>query len=140
LKDLSKKLGLQNAVQFTGKISTKTLASLVSSCWLNVHTSITEGWGFSILEASSAGTPTVAYSVPGVIDAIENESNGLLVPNGDRIKLAKSAIEIINYPQKFWKSSVEVARKYSWDSTTDLWEDLLLKTINKPKKIGELKK
>ena len=139
IKNLSKKLGLENEVQFTGKISTKSLASLVSSCWLNVHTSITEGWGFSILEASSAGTPTIAYSVPGVVDAIENESNGVLVPDGDRIELAKSAMEIINSPEKFWQSSVEVARKYSWDSTTDLWEELLLKTIKIPKNKSELK-
>lgn len=140
VKKLAKKMGLENEVQFTGRISTESLSSLVSSCWLNVHTSITEGWGFSILEASSAGTPTIAYSVPGVVDAIENELNGLLVPEGDRIRLAESAMEIINSPEKFWRLSVEVARKYSWDRTTDLWEDLLLKIAKPPKRNREVKR
>ena len=129
LKELTKKLNLEKMVQFTGKISTEVLANLVSSCWINVHTSITEGWGFSILEASAAGTPTVAYSVPGVVDAIEDKLNGLLAKNGDRKSLAEAALKIINQPEGWWKTSEDVARKYSWDITTNLWEELLFRTL-----------
>ena len=127
IKTLSKKLHLENNVEFTGRISNEKLAKIVASSWLNVHTSITEGWGFSILEASSAGTPSVAYSVPGVVDAIEINLNGILVKNGDNKALANAALKIISDPERWWRTSTEVSNKYSWDITTNLWEDLLSK-------------
>lgn len=138
VKKMTKNLGIDKYVQFMGKISTESLANLVSSCWVNVHTSITEGWGFSILEASSAGTPTVAYSVPGVVDAIEDHLNGILVKDGDRHALTEAALEIIDSPSQWWTKSASVAQRYSWDVTADLWEDLLTKTLNqKGKRINE---
>lgn len=138
VKKISKNLGIDKYVEFMGKISTESLAKLVSSCWVNIHTSITEGWGFSILEASSAGTPTIAYSVPGVVDAIEDHSNGILVKDGDRHALTKAALEIMDSPNQWWTNSASVAERYSWDITAELWEDLLTKTLNqKGKQINE---
>ena len=87
--------------------------------------SVTEGWGISIIEASSAGTPTVAFKVPGVSDSVENGLNGITVENGNRQSLTEAALEILRNPEKWWSSSVEVAKKYSWDKTAELWEKLI---------------
>ena len=127
LENLVNEKKLQNSVKFTGRLDDKELAKVVASSWLNIHASITEGWGYSILEASSAGTPTVAYNVPGVVDAIENGINGLRVKDGDREALAEAALEIIYDPKKWWSSSVEVANKYSWDRTAEMWDNLIHK-------------
>jgi len=127
VKDLVKELKIQDYVTFTGRLDEKELSSIVASSWLNIHTSVTEGWGYSILEASSAGTPTVAYNVPGVVDSIENGINGLKVKDGDRDALARSALEILTNPQKWWSSSIEVAKKYSWDKTAEMWDKLIHK-------------
>jgi len=54
----------------------------------------------------------VAYDVPGVADAIENGINRLKVKDGDRGALTDAALEILKNPQKWWSSSVEVAKKY----------------------------
>ncbi|MCL4480680.1 MAG: glycosyltransferase family 4 protein [Candidatus Thermoplasmatota archaeon] len=121
LKHLSIELNLQESVDFLGRVSTKELSRIISSAWLNVHTSVTEGWGYSILEASSAGTPTVAYDVPGVRDAIEDGLNGTKVMDGNRKALANAAHSILTNPEKWWSSSVKVARKYSWDKTAERW-------------------
>ena len=131
LENLVKDKQLQKYVTFTGRLDQKELAGVVASSWLNIHTSVTEGWGFSILESSSAGTPTVAYSVPGVVEAIENGLNGLKVKDGDRVALTKAALEILNEPKKWWSSSVEVAKKYSWDHTADLWDKLINDLVKK---------
>jgi len=124
---LVKKLELQDSVTFTGRLGEKELASIVASSWLNIHASVTEGWGYSILEASSSGTPTVAYDVPGVADSIENGINGLKVKDGDRSALTDAALEILQNPQRWWSSSMEVAKKYSWDKTAEMWDDLINK-------------
>jgi len=127
VEDLVKKLELRDSVTFTGRLGEKELASIVASSWLNIHASVTEGWGLSIIEASSAGTPTVAYDVPGVADSIENGINGLKVKDGDRAALSVAALEILQNPQRWWSSSIEVAKKYSWDKTAEMWDDLINK-------------
>ena len=125
LEMLCEKLNLKENVTFTGKISDSEVAEIVASSWLNIHSSITEGWGISIIEAASAGTPTVAFKVPGVSDSVENGLNGITVENGNRQSLTEAALEILRNPEKWWSSSVEVAKKYSWDKTAELWEKLI---------------
>lgn len=131
IENLVKELNLQDSVTFTGRVDEKELSMIVASSWLNIHTSVTEGWGYSILEASSAGTPTVAYEVPGVVDTIENGINGIKVKDGDREALIKSALEILSNPKKWWSSSVEVAKKYSWDHTAEMWDMLIHEIADK---------
>ena len=131
MRKLANKLNVQNYVEFKGRISNKELSDIVAFAWMNVHTSITEGWGFSILEASSAGTPTVAYDVPGVRDAIEDGLNGIKVKDGDRKALADAAFSILTNPEIWWLSSVKVSQKYSWDKTAELWAKLFEEVKNR---------
>ena len=126
LEKLCKELDLNENVVFTGRVSDKNVSELVASSWLNVHTSVTEGWGISIIEAASAGTPTIAYDVPGVSESVENGLNGITVENGNRSALADAALMILKDPEKWWSSSIEVAKKYSWNRTAELWKNLII--------------
>ena len=130
LEKISEDLVIKEHVTFTGRVSEEKLAELVSSAWLNVHSSVTEGWGISIIESASAGTPTVAYEVPGVVDAIEEGLNGIKVKDGDRKALTDAAIKLLKDPEPWWASSVKVANKYSWDATTEKWEELILAVVS----------
>lgn len=125
LTTLSTSLHIQNRVRFMGHLDIWKLADIVAKSWLNLHTSMTEGWGFSILEASASGTPTVAYEVAGVKDSVENGRNGILVVDGDRKALAEAAIKILKNPTPWWVSSQEIAKRYSWEKTAEKWETLL---------------
>ena len=127
LEELCTELDITSNVEFVGIISRKQLAEIVASSWLNIHTSVTEGWGISIIEAASAGTPTVAYAVPGIMDTVEEGLNGIRVKDGDRKALADAAFKILSDPEKWWSSSVSVAKKYSWDRTAEMWKNLIQK-------------
>ena len=131
MKELTKECNIQNSVEFKGRISNEELSNIVASSWLNVHTSVTEGWGFSIMEASSAGTPTVAYDVPGIRDAVDDGQNGVKVEYGNREALTDAALSILTDPERWWSSSVKVAQKYSWDKTSELWLKLFKEVKNK---------
>jgi glycosyltransferase involved in cell wall biosynthesis len=131
MKRLVNELNIEDYVEFTGRISSKELSGIVASSWLNVHTSVTEGWGYSILEASSAGTPTVAYDVPGVRDAVEEGLNGIKVKDGNREAFAEAALSILSNPERWWLSSVKVSQKYSWDKTAELWTKLFEEVKNR---------
>jgi len=131
LEKLCSELKLTKNVRFTGRISNEQLAKTVSSSWLNIHCSVTEGWGISITEAASAGTPTVAYRVPGVSESVEDGINGVTVDDGDRKALVLAAKTILYNPQKWWSSSIEVAKKYSWDKTAEMWNNLIHRIADK---------
>ena len=130
LERLSKKFKLGNSITFAGRTGNKELSKIVASSWLNIHSSVTEGWGYSILEASSTATPTVAYDVPGIVDAIENGVNGIKVKDRDRKALTEAALKILKEPEPWWSSSVKVANKYSWEATTKKWEELILSVVS----------
>ncbi len=90
---------------------------------------MTEGWGISIIEAASAGTPTVGYDVPGVAESIESEMNGIKVKEGSRDALLRAAERILAEPKPWWVSSIEVANKYSWDWAAEEWHEVLKSEI-----------
>ena len=133
MKRLASDLNIQEYSEFKGRLSTEQLAATVASAWINIHTSITEGWGLSIIEASATGTPTVAYDVPGVKDVIEDGKNGIKVEDCNREALANAALKILSDPAGWWSSSIDVAKKYSWDKTADIWEKLIQEIKNKGK-------
>ena len=130
LEKLCVELGIRENVKFAGRISDSEVAGIVASSWLNIHSSVTEGWGISIIEAASAGTPTVAFKVPGVSDSVENGLNGITVENGNRQSLTEAALEILRNPEKWWSASIDVAKKYSWDRSAELWEKLIKEIAN----------
>lgn len=119
----------RGSVNFTGRIPDEQLSSIVSSSWVNLHTSQTEGWGYSILEASASGTPTVGYSVPGVVDAIEDGLNGFKVCDNDDDAFVDAVLRILKTPQSLWESSRKVAEKYSWDDTAKKWDEAIREVI-----------
>ena len=126
LKLLVSNLNLNSYVTFKGRVSDEELSKTVSEAWLNIHSSITEGWGISIIEAAAAGTPTVAYNVPGVSESVESGMNGLTVPDGDRNALRDAALTILFDHESWSLKSIDVAKKYSWELTTKLWQKVIL--------------
>jgi glycosyltransferase involved in cell wall biosynthesis len=110
------------AVEFTGRLGDEELVRVVSSAWLNLHCSVSEGWGLSILESSAAGTPTVAFSVPGVAETVEVGRNGITVEDGNVDALAEATANVLLEPTYWISSSRAVAERYSWESSTDRWE------------------
>ncbi len=132
-KNIARKLDVINKVNFIGRVDDVELAKIVGTSWVNVHSSITEGWGISIVEAGAAGTPTVAYDVPGVKDIIKNGVNGFLVEDGNRKCMAKSVIEIINDFTLFSEGSINESKKYSWDKAASEWKSHLESIIKNNK-------
>ena len=125
VKNLVNKLEILDLVEFVGKIKTNELNQLVSSAWVNIHSSVTEGFGLSIIESSSAGTPTVAYNVPGVRDVLKNGINGYLVENNNRSAMLQKVLEIFENKEWMISSSRNEALEYSWENATSKWNEHL---------------
>jgi glycosyltransferase involved in cell wall biosynthesis len=114
-------------VDFLGKLSRSKLAQVVAESWVNLHCSVSEGWGYSILEASAAGTPTAAFSVPGVAETIEPETNGILVPDGNVTALAAATGELIRQSPGWVVRCRGYAERFTWEKCAKSWQSHLLR-------------
>jgi phosphatidylinositol alpha-1,6-mannosyltransferase len=109
---------LQHAVVFLGKLSDRDLEICYSEAAVQIFPLIevsgdVEGFGMIAIEAAACGTPTVAYRLGGVADAI-SEANGYLVPPGDSSAFAERVIQALrgNGPQS--EQCVDHARQFTW--------------------------
>lgn len=66
------------AVTFAGQVSEEEKRRLLARAWLLLHPAMVEGWGLVVMEAAVAGTPTVAFDVPGLRDSVLHRRTGLL--------------------------------------------------------------
>ena len=95
---LVRRLGLDHCTEFLG--TQKNIPEILSHLdLLALATTTHEAFGRVIIEAQAAGVPVVATEVGGVIDIIENNKNGLLVPPADPASMAEAAIKIFKDPQ-----------------------------------------
>ena len=109
LKVLVTRLGLQKNVEFLGRRD--DVPVILKSLDLLVMATVTpEALGRAILEAQAVGVPVVATGVGGIVEIIENNKTGILVPPLDIDSMAEAMIRI--YENKDLAESMVVnARK-----------------------------
>lgn len=72
-------------VELEGFVTERRKQELLAQAWLLVHPAMHEGWGLVIQEAAAAGTPALAFDVPGVRDAVVDGMTGVLVRSEDEL-------------------------------------------------------
>jgi glycosyltransferase involved in cell wall biosynthesis len=96
--------------------------------------SVREGWGISIIEANSVGTPAVGYAVPGLVDSIVDGVTGILVPPRKVEALADAAKRVLidSYSARtFSEKAIDWSKKFSWDDAAEKFYDVLNLVVNK---------
>ena len=94
-------LGLEQHVTFVGKLSDTdliegyTFASAQIFPLRDVAGDV-EGFGMVAIEAAACGTPTIAFDVGGVADAVTPQ-NGYLVAAGDYARFAQCLLEAVEH-------------------------------------------
>lgn len=92
----ARELGIGDRVTFLGRVSSARLAQAYEEAEIFVLPAIvdsrgdTEGLGVVLLEALQKGLPVVASSVGGIVDIVQHEKTGLLVPEKDPAALASA--------------------------------------------------
>lgn len=88
-------------VDFTGSESADQIRERLAQCWLFVAPSITaadgdaEGLGMVFLEAQALQTPVVSFSSGGVVEAVADQSTGLLCEEKDVAGLADNIASLL---------------------------------------------
>lgn len=84
---LIRKYGLEDKVEYIGKVSTLELVEEYSSATAVVMPSLHEGFGLPAIEAMSCETPLIATTSGALSEIVPSEA-GILVPPKDENKLA----------------------------------------------------
>jgi len=129
LKKLTRSLGLDEAVEFTGKIPTDRLVEILNRCHLFMNASPKEGWGLTVVEANACGVPVVGSNRPGLKDSILDGKTGYLVEYGDDAAFAARGLELLTDARSWERMSaaaLEWAGSMTWEKTADEMERLFL--------------
>jgi glycosyltransferase involved in cell wall biosynthesis len=98
LKNLVKKLNLENNVEFAGSISNEKRNQLMQKALAIIVTSIREGWGLIVTEANANGTIAITYDIEGLRDANSNKI-GIITKINTPEAIAESIDLIIKSPK-----------------------------------------
>jgi len=120
---LIQSLGLENNIKICG--FTQKALDVFAKAAFSVFTSIREGFGLTIAESMSVGTPVIAYDVNyGPREMIINGVNGYLIPPNDVKSLSQAMIDLFSNPKKcreMGEQARKIKDKFNEDDFIDKW-------------------
>lgn len=137
LKRLTRQLGLETKVKFTGFVSQKEKVNWFRKAWVAVYPSSKEGWGLTNIEANACGTPVLASDVPGLRDSVVAGETGFLFEYGSKEKLAELMIKMMSdssLREKLSRGGLRWAKGFSWEKAADQALELFEMVVRESKK------
>jgi len=119
-------------ITFHGHISNSEKFDILSRSHLVLVPAIREGWGLVVVESNAMGVPVIAYTVPGLVDSVQNGINGILISQNTPDEMARTAISLLNdIPQlkSLSETSIKYSKQFDWDATTQQFEKVLLENL-----------
>jgi D-inositol-3-phosphate glycosyltransferase len=104
-------------VTFLGSQRQDQLPYFYSAAEVCVLPSRYESFGMVALEAMACRTPVIASKVGGLSSFIQNDVNGLLIPEGDEVALAEKIHLLLFQPsvkETLSSNALESALEFSW--------------------------
>lgn len=120
---------LTNHVKFLGKLTDGGLMQAYAHADVQIFplqevSGDVEGFGMVAIEAASCGTPTVAFNVGGVSDAVTHR-NGLLVPTKDYAQFATGVIKFLGKDKPSASQCREFAAQFAWPNYNKKIKEIL---------------
>jgi len=124
LRAQAQDLGLTHAVSFIGH--SENVEDRLLGAEIFALPSRSEAMPNALLEAMSAGLPVVACAVGGIVEVVEHERTGLLVPAGNPPALASQLLRLMADPALGMRlghaARAEVIARYSFDRMVAAFE------------------
>jgi phosphatidylinositol alpha-1,6-mannosyltransferase len=127
---------LQTSVTFLGNLSDRDLEICYAEAALQILPLIevpgdVEGFGMVAIEAAASGTPTVAFELGGVTDAI-SAGNGCLVAPGEFSVFADKVVNILRNGGPSAEHCAAHARQFTWQTYSEKMRELIEQARNSP--------
>ena len=121
-----RKLGIENCFEFLGHRD--DVPALLAEADLFVLPSRSEAFPNAVIEAMAAGLPVVATHVGGIVELVQPERTGVLVPSEDPEALAAAVLNLMARPDRAnalgRTARQAIDRRYSLSSMVSQFEEL----------------
>jgi glycosyltransferase involved in cell wall biosynthesis len=126
LRTSADSLRISHAVTFSGH--REDVAARLDAADIFVLPSRSEAFPNALLEAMAAGLPVVASGVGGVLEVVDHERNGLLVPPDDHLALASVLGRLMSAPNTAGRlgaaACASIAARYSFARMVESFDSL----------------
>ena len=127
-----KKSKYQNSISYYGQVSEAKKIELMHKAHIFCMTSVHEGWGLTVTEAASQGTPTIAYNVNGLRNSVQDKKTGILCRKNNPKELAKEIVKLFNNQPLYntlqksgWEFSKQINFSRSVENFTEIIDGLI---------------
>ncbi|MGL4913086.1 MAG: glycosyltransferase family 4 protein [Romboutsia sp.] len=96
LVSLVKELGLENDVEFLGRISPNNIAKTFCSFDVTVFPSLREGFGVAAIESQACEVPVIVTNVGGHPESVDNNKTGFIVEPEKPKEIKDKIIKLMN--------------------------------------------
>ena len=113
----ARRLGVADAVTFTGFVDEPTKEHLLARSWLMLAPSVKEGWGLMVVEAAGHGVPAIAYrNAGGLAESIHDGVTGLLVDDDVDafVEATRQVLADTARREALGEAAREHVSRYSW--------------------------
>ena len=135
LEDLTRRLALQERVEFMGFRSRAEIVRLIEGCEVLVVPSRAESFGIVVIEGMACRRPVVASGVGGIVEIITSGEDGLLVEPGDPAALAsalRTVLEDEELRDTIAANGYEtVKRRFEWRHTGARYQEEFSRLLGK---------
>jgi glycosyltransferase involved in cell wall biosynthesis len=98
LRASARALGIEERIELPGWLELEAKRGLLAEATVFVLPSHVEGVPISLLEAMASGLPSVVTPVGGILDAVSDEGEALIVPVQDPAALARAILRVFESP------------------------------------------
>lgn len=120
-------LGLEGVVHLHGRVTEQEKADLLARAWVHAVPSLKEGWGLSVVEAGTHGTPSVAFrGAGGLAESIVDGATGLLVDDHAGLRDALRTL-LFDAPlrSRLGAGASTHAARFTWRATASAFSEVL---------------
>lgn len=108
-----------------GYVTKELLIKLYQNATIFVLPSYSEGLPTTLLEAMSCGIPVIATSIDGVLDVIEHDKNGILIPPRSPEKMYQAITYLLDNDeirsQMGYEARQIIENKYNWENLSNIF-------------------
>lgn len=132
LKNMSKRLNLQNDVIFTGFIPEEDKVDYYSLADIFLFPSKLEGFGMPVIEAAACGIPAIVSDTASLAELVVDGKTGYLAKLNDlndwKEKI-EGLLENDNLRKKMGKEAEKFSKSFSWDKTAQKQTEIYKKQL-----------
>jgi glycosyltransferase involved in cell wall biosynthesis len=129
LEQYAREQQLGASAKFTGWLDRSKVALAYRSATFLVQLSSYEGMSNVVLEALASGLPVIASRIPGNVDLVLDQENGLLFSSNESCEIiAAEIVRLWKSPARWQRMSnsarISVTAKYDWPVIATSYEHL----------------